>query len=115
VVTSWRSCVLTVSDVAYAAVFWEAATGFERAVDTPNEVVLTDGGEVGSYPGIVIVQGDRSASGSVHVDLNSDDLEADFRRLTSFGATLVAEQGDQWKMLTDPEGNAFCLRGIADS
>lgn len=48
----------------------------------------------------------------VHVDLFTDDLNADIDRLLDAGATLVssvAQPGASWTVLADPEGNHFCL------
>lgn len=109
----WRSCVIEAVDVAALARFWQGATGFARAVERPDEVVLTGDGQVDSYPGIVIVKvstDSERVSSRVHLDLNSTDLATDLPRLLALGASLVADHGDEWKTLDDPEGNLFCVR-----
>lgn len=49
----------------------------------------------------------------VHLDLMTDDLEAEVRRLTDLGATETGrhsvEGGFRWVVLADPDGNAFCV------
>jgi hypothetical protein len=47
-----------------------------------------------------------------HLDLETQDLEADTARALALGATLEAETTDfgaRWRTLADPEGNLFCL------
>lgn len=57
---------------------------------------------------------DKAAKNRVHVDLEADDREAEVTRLVALGATRVAdhqEWGMVWTVLTDPEGNEFCVGG----
>ena len=47
-----------------------------------------------------------------HVDVGTDDLEAATARAESLGATRgddVAEHGLSWRVMSDPDGNPFCL------
>jgi predicted enzyme related to lactoylglutathione lyase len=48
----------------------------------------------------------------VHVDLVTDDREAEIARLVELGAKRGddhAEFGHTWTVMSDPEGNEFCL------
>ena len=45
----------------------------------------------------------------LHVDLNSTDVDADRERLIGLGATVL--QWDTDHVMSDPEGNEFCLSG----
>ena len=45
-----------------------------------------------------------------HIDLGTDDREADAERLIQAGATLVGP-GDGWIVLRDPTGMVFCTTG----
>jgi hypothetical protein len=49
----------------------------------------------------------------LHIDLRPDDQELEVSRLVSLGAQRVdIGQGDvPWVVLTDPEGNEFCVLG----
>ena len=50
----------------------------------------------------------------LHLDLMSDDLDAETAHLVGAGATEVAQRsaGDfRWVTLTDPDGNEFCVSG----
>lgn len=48
----------------------------------------------------------------IHVDLHTDDLEAEVARLVALGATEVARHG-AWVILEDPAGMAFCVCPVA--
>ena len=52
----------------------------------------------------------------LHLDLDTHDLEADTARAVELGATVVREVEQdfgggtvRWRVMADPEGNAFCL------
>ena len=54
----------------------------------------------------------KAAKNRLHVDLTAPDRDAEVARLIELGATEVAEHseyGMSWVVLTDPEGNEFCL------
>jgi hypothetical protein len=57
-----------------------------------------------------VVPEGKTAKSRCHLDLWSDDLEAEVARLETLGATQVqvADDGDLVVML-DPAGNEFCL------
>jgi len=48
----------------------------------------------------------------MHLDLYTDDLVAEVARLTGLRAKAVRrhrEPGDDYVVMTDPEGNEFCV------
>ena len=51
----------------------------------------------------------------LHLDLSSPDLDAETDRLVSVGASLVDRHempgGFRWNVLSDPDGNQFCVSG----
>lgn len=50
----------------------------------------------------------------LHLDLSAPDLDAETDRLLAAGAGLVQRhelQGFRWNVLTDPDGNQFCVSG----
>lgn len=52
----------------------------------------------------------KQVKNRVHVDLRTDDFDAELARLTDLGAHAVDDQGnDDLVVLRDPEGNEFCL------
>ena len=44
----------------------------------------------------------------MHLDIESDDVEAEVRRLEDLGATRV-EKIDTWWVMRDPAGLLFCV------
>ena len=55
----------------------------------------------------------KSAKNRLHLDFMTPDVEAEVTRLVELGATRVAdreEYGYTWTVMTDPEGNEFCVR-----
>ncbi|MCU1596181.1 MAG: glyoxalase/bleomycin resistance protein/dioxygenase [Frankiales bacterium] len=66
------------------------------------------------HPRLVFQQVDHLDEGRsrVHLDLDTEDLEADTARAVALGASVVQDVTDfgvQWRTLADPEGNLFCL------
>ncbi len=54
----------------------------------------------------------KSGKNRVHVDLMAADRRAEVARLQGLGATVVDEYdewGVQWTVLSDVEGNEFCV------
>jgi len=89
-----------------AAEFWGAALGFEvRAM--PDEE--------GKYIEFVEPSGRLHIEvqavihpSRVHLDIESDDVEAEVRRLESLGATRV-EKVRTWWVMQAPTGQRFCV------
>ena len=53
----------------------------------------------------------------IHLDLSSEDREAEVTRLQALGATVVetktqktGEWVETWTVMRDPEGNGFCVQ-----
>jgi hypothetical protein len=58
-----------------------------------------------------------TARDQMHLDLFSDDQAADVQRLTALGARFVRHHDDpedDYVVMTDPEGNEFCVCAVAD-
>ncbi|MCX4394696.1 MULTISPECIES: VOC family protein [unclassified Streptomyces] len=57
----------------------------------------------------------KTVKNRLHLDVHAgpERREAEVERLVGLGATVlreVAEQGGTWVVLTDPEGNEFCVQ-----
>lgn len=53
----------------------------------------------------------------IHLDLHTDDVDAATARAERLGATRgldVSEHGMTWRVMTDPEGNPFCVTRAGD-
>jgi catechol 2,3-dioxygenase-like lactoylglutathione lyase family enzyme len=106
-----RLCALLIdcktADVDVAARFWADALG--RAVD------LDHPGTRGAYrmletpPDEPIVQIQRVDHESrVHIDIETDDIPAEVRRLEGLGAK-VADRLERWVVMQAPTGQRFCV------
>lgn len=84
--------------------FWSSATGtalprlshpeYHGARITPSLVLLVQ--ELGD------------GSPRVHVDIHTDDVDAEVTRLAALGASEV-ERLDDWAVMRDPAGLPFCV------
>jgi predicted enzyme related to lactoylglutathione lyase len=94
-------------DLPSAARFWSEALGMTRgelpAGETERYVRLVDP----SHGLSVEVQRVDHAS-RVHLDIETDDIEAEVRRLEGLGARRVAAIGTWW-VLEAPTGHRFCV------
>ncbi|MFJ9621777.1 VOC family protein [Streptomyces sp. NPDC101181] len=97
------------ADPQALAAWWAEALGVEETQDYDAFVVLA---ATPLVLGFQRVPEPRTGKNRVHVDFASADRRADVERLAKLGATVVGErstQGMSWTVLTDPEGNEFCL------
>lgn len=94
-------------DIESAAGFWSAALGRTasrlRSADDANYRGLQGPPEEVS----VLVQAVRHPS-RVHIDIETDDIEAEVLRLESLGAKRVA-QVKRWWVMEAPTGQRFCV------
>jgi predicted enzyme related to lactoylglutathione lyase len=99
------------------AKFWMAAVGYELKHDMGGEyVVVGPPSGHGVRLGLQRVPEPRTGKNRVHVDWAADDRDAEVSRLVSLGASIVASHavpGLEWTVLTDPEGNEFCVSAPA--
>jgi len=92
-----------------AVAFWSRALGRDgkRSENYPEYVQL---GEV--TPGIeFMVQSTGDDAPRIHIDIESDDIDAEVDRLKGFGATEI-ERLKHWVVMRDPVGTIFCVVGI---
>jgi Glyoxalase-like domain len=94
-------------DLDAAAEFWSKALGSARKpVSAASE---------GRYVGLDMALGDLHVEvqmvdhpSRVHLDIESDDLEGEARRLMVLGATRVGRVED-WLVMEAPTGQRFCI------
>lgn len=96
------------ADPAKLAAFWAAATGCEIVADYGGFVM------VGSTPTLGFQQVNETTPGKnrVHVDGRGEDRDALVARLRELGATEHDSHtvpGLTWTVMSDPEGNLFCV------
>jgi catechol 2,3-dioxygenase-like lactoylglutathione lyase family enzyme len=108
--------VLDCADLDRSAEFWCGVLGY---VGPPP-------GTPGPYRQLLPADGDglelllqqvpeaKAGKNRMHLDLRVPDLDAELARLLALGArpttgTPVEEDGWTWYVLTDPDGNEFCV------
>jgi predicted enzyme related to lactoylglutathione lyase len=92
-----------------AAAFWSAALGAE-ARPLPDEPQFTS--LHGALPTLVAAVQAVDDTPRYHIDIETDDVEAETARLVGLGATVLRRHTtgeDRWVVLADPEGNEFCV------
>ena len=94
-------------DLDQAAAFWAAALGrTQRPLSDPADeryrALETHAGE----PNILLQRVDHPSR--VHLDIETDDMEAEVARLEALGAKRVA-QVRTWWIMEAPTGHRFCV------
>jgi Glyoxalase-like domain len=85
--------------------FWAGALGVEPEFDQ-NNPEYADLGE--ATPGLQVYVQEVGAPARVHLDIETDDVEAEVERLEALGATRVTKVKTWWVM-RDPAGLLFCV------
>ena len=97
-----------VDDLRDAATFWSHALG--------KPIVTLDQDGDGKYaelqterdePIILLQKVEHAAR--VHLDMETDDLEAEAGRLEALGATRIAFVRGRWWVMEAPTGHRFCI------
>lgn len=84
--------------------FWSGATGSEL-----RELSHAEYHGARLTPSLVLlVQELGEGAPRVHIDIHTDDVDAEVARLVSLGATEV-DRKDDWMVLRDPAGLPFCV------
>jgi predicted enzyme related to lactoylglutathione lyase len=107
-----RLCTLVldcrVEDLAAAAEFWSRALGKPIAsLDQDGDGRYAELETAEDEPIILLQRVDHEAR--VHLDIETDSLEAEARRLEALGATRVAFRHNRWWVMQAPTGHRFCI------
>jgi len=107
-----RLCALVidcrVDDLAESARFWSAALGKPLAtVDQDGDGRYAELSTADDEPIILLQKVDHESR--VHLDIETDDLDAEVARLEQLGAERVAFQRERWWVLQAPSGHRFCV------
>jgi predicted enzyme related to lactoylglutathione lyase len=93
-------------DLEAAAVFWGAALGLQVTSEAESDPGYR---QLLKAPGGLHVEVQRVEHPSrVHLDIESDDLEAEAARLEALGAKRVAKV-KRWIVMEAPTGQRFCI------
>jgi len=108
---TWENLVVDAHDPARLARWWAEALGYKIVAEAPDEVEIRRSPD--EVPGLVFVPvpEDKTTKNRLHIDLRPEDQEAEVERLVDMGARHadVGQSHVSWVVLTDPEGNEFCV------
>ena len=98
-----------------AATFWSAALG--TTVRDPDENGDGRYAVLDNTPGGLHIEVQRVDHPSrVHLDIESDDIEAEVARLVALGAREISRpHGGRWVVLEAPTGQRFCVIRMRDA
>jgi len=104
--------VIDCMDLDAGLAFWSRALGRPIAgIEEPYGTLSDDAAATGRLHVVVQrVPELKTAKTRVHLDIETDDIEAEVRRLEALGARRAEDHGTWW-VLRDPCGNEFCVFG----
>jgi catechol 2,3-dioxygenase-like lactoylglutathione lyase family enzyme len=111
-VTGVAALAVDCRDPRALAAWWQRLLGGPVEVDTHGDATLhtlhTAGGLAIDF---VRVPEPKTVKNRLHLDLRSTDLAEATAQALALGATRADDiyDGDEWRVLRDPEGNEFCL------
>jgi catechol 2,3-dioxygenase-like lactoylglutathione lyase family enzyme len=106
------STVINCADLEVMTGFWSQALGLTPSAGNDFRVLRGDAGTLSLQRADTPV----TARDQMHLDLYSDDQAGQVERLTGLGASYVRhhqESDDDYVVMTDPEGNEFCVVAVA--
>ncbi|HEV2371154.1 MAG TPA: VOC family protein [Streptosporangiaceae bacterium] len=106
--------VIDCSDLDRSARFWGQVLGYTASAAGGPYQSLHPADGTGIEVLLQCVPDPKQGKNRVHLDLRTADLDAEVTRVAGLGATLltnqpVTEDGWQWHILADPDGNEFCV------
>lgn len=107
-----RLCTLVidckVDDLAPAAEFWSRAFGKKIAsVDQDGDGKYAELETAADEPIILLQKVEHESR--VHLDIETDELEAEAKRLEKLGAKRMAFVRERWWVMEAPTGHRFCI------
>ena len=92
------------SDLTAAAAFWSAALGYPANPAGDGRYVNLQG--PAGQPALIVQQVGHPSR--VHLDIETDDIDAEVARLEKLGAKRVS-QVESWWVMEAPTGQRFCV------
>lgn len=94
-------------DIDQAAAFWSAALGLKTAADSQADESIYR--HLETQPDEVHIEVQKVSHRSrVHLDIETDDIEAEVARLESLGAKRITDV-KSWVVMEAPTGQRFCI------
>jgi Glyoxalase-like domain len=85
--------------------FWSGALGIAAETDDDDPEYASLGEPI---PGLSVMVQEVDAPARLHLDIETDDVEAEVERLVALGAERV-EKIETWWVMRDPAGLLFCV------
>ncbi|RKH48438.1 VOC family protein [Corallococcus sp. AB049A] len=95
-----------VDDIDAAARFWSAALGRKVKPADPDSPSYRELEAADAEPSLLLQQ--VSHESRIHLDIESDDLDAELERLEALGAKRIAYV-KRWWVMEAPTGQRFCI------
>jgi predicted enzyme related to lactoylglutathione lyase len=92
-------------DLEREAQFWVAALGGEVTSPRPGGCYLDVQGDPAD-PSVILQRVEHPSR--IHIDIETDDIEAEVKRLQDLGATVV-EKMERWTVMEAPSKHRFCI------
>jgi predicted enzyme related to lactoylglutathione lyase len=92
-------------DFSEATAFWSGALGSARRIDARGKYTVFE--DRGGLPRVLLQAVEHAPR--VHLDLETDDQEAERARLEAPGATVVERCEHGWIVMEAPTGHRYCL------
>ena len=108
------STVINCADIEAMTDFWTTALGLVPSSTDPGDDFRVLRGERVNLS-LQRAATPVTARDQMHLDLYTDDADAQVQRLLALGATRVRENndpGDSYVVMRDPEGNEFCVCSV---
>ncbi|MEZ0072682.1 VOC family protein [Planotetraspora sp. GP83] len=107
----WEQVVIDAADPVALGEWWAKALGWVVVNDADDEYEIRIAPDV--LPGLIFVpvpEG-KTVKNRLHLDFRPKDQQAEVDRLLALGARPadVGQDDQPWVVLTDPEGNEFCV------
>jgi hypothetical protein len=107
-----RLCTLVLDcqtdDLTQAATFWSHALGKSIVtIDQDGDGQYAELATEDDEPIILLQRVDHESR--VHLDIETDNLEAEVERLEKLGATRIAFVRERWWVMQAPSGHRFCV------
>jgi predicted enzyme related to lactoylglutathione lyase len=110
------STVINCADIEVMTRFWSRALNLAPSSAAAGDDFRVLRGEHGRLS-LQLSRAPVTARDQMHLDLYTDDQAAEVERLTGLGAAYVRhhqDPDDDYVVMTDPEGNEFCVCAEAD-
>jgi predicted enzyme related to lactoylglutathione lyase len=110
------STVINCADMEVMTRFWAGALHLTPSSAAPGDDFRKLRGDRASIS-LQLARTAVSARDQMHLDLYSDDQAAEVERLAGLGASVVRhhqDPDDDYVVMTDPEGNQFCVCAKTD-